>query len=423
MPILKPIAGHAATASVIKNYLEKNGRALERDFYNLSWDDRTMTDYSGQVKAKVSWDIEMDRTRHAFGNDTPWNGRPARTYKHFILSPDPDDRIALEELRELSRAWALRFFPDHEIAVVYHDDNKSGIPHAHIVVNNTDLRTGRRMHTEHPEDLNRALQEMAAERGLSALSNTYPEKSPIDRPASNGTGASKPRSRQSTYLGQAERGLAGYGGYSWVADIRGRVAVAKTLSHSEEEFMRLLEKMEVTVCSNSEKARREDWIFSLADQPTKKVSGERLGMSFSKESLQRRFGRQGAYHPTQRSEAIIQTRAEHAIELNDLADLDRLAGALETCARFNVRSIEDFDRRLSKRIAPDSEAHRSLVSAREYMSENGLLPQRIARSKPVEPKKPSASHKNTRAEAAKRQARIQAQVRQQEQQRHRRKER
>ena len=41
MPILKPIAGHTSTAR-IEAYLEKNGRALARDFYNLSWDENQM---------------------------------------------------------------------------------------------------------------------------------------------------------------------------------------------------------------------------------------------------------------------------------------------------------------------------------------------------------------------------------------------
>ena len=64
-------------------------------------------------------------------------------------------------------SWALKHFGDHEIAIVYHDDNARGIPHAHIVVNNANLRTGYRMQTRHPEDLNRDLQDMARE--LSGL--------------------------------------------------------------------------------------------------------------------------------------------------------------------------------------------------------------------------------------------------------------
>lgn len=36
------------------------------------------------------WAAVMGETRHAHRNDTPWDGRPARTYKHYVISPDPD---------------------------------------------------------------------------------------------------------------------------------------------------------------------------------------------------------------------------------------------------------------------------------------------------------------------------------------------
>ena len=44
MPILKPISGHTGCRNVRK-YLEKNGRAIARDFFNRSWDEREMSGY------------------------------------------------------------------------------------------------------------------------------------------------------------------------------------------------------------------------------------------------------------------------------------------------------------------------------------------------------------------------------------------
>ena len=38
MPILKPISGHGSTGG-IRRYLEKGGRALARDLFNLSYDE------------------------------------------------------------------------------------------------------------------------------------------------------------------------------------------------------------------------------------------------------------------------------------------------------------------------------------------------------------------------------------------------
>ena len=302
MPILKPISGHGSTGG-IRRYLEKGGRALARDLFNLSYDERDAGALGNEAKEACAWDAEMDATRAAFGTDAPWRGKPARTFKHFVLSPDPGDDIDLAALRELACSWALKHFGDHEIAIVYHDDNARGIPHAHIVVNNANLRTGYRMQTQHPEDLNRDLQDMARERGLSGLSNDRAPESPSK--ARGRAGAGGPRSRRSVYLGRAEKEIMRSGGYSWVGDIRARVALAKTTARDEAEFLGVLDALGVHVADNSAKARRDDWVFSLAEEPSKKVSGERLGFVYGKEMLRRRFERGGAYRPTDASAARI----------------------------------------------------------------------------------------------------------------------
>ena len=373
MPILKPISGHGSTGG-IRRYLEKGGRALARDLFNLSYDERDAGALGEDAKEACAWDAEMDATRAAFGTDAPWRGKPARTFKHFVLSPDPGDDIDLATLRELACSWALRHFDDHEIAIVYHDDNARGIPHAHIVVNNANLRTGYRMQTQHPEDLNRDLQDMARERGLSGLSNDRAPESPSK--ARGRAGAGGPRSRRSVYLGRAEKEIMRSGGYSWVGDIRARVALAKNTSRTEGKFRTALAKLGISVEDNSEKARRDDWIFALADDPTKRVSGERLGFTYGKQMLLNRFQRQGAYIPEARTASQIRQRAASAVALNDLADLSRLSAVLETCAKFNVRSLGDFDRRLStlqRRGSESSEGYRRLVEARSYAMEKGLM--------------------------------------------------
>ena len=374
MPILKPISGHGSTGG-IRRYLEKGGRALARDLFNLSYDERDAGALGEGAKEACAWDAEMDATRAAFGTDAPWRGKPARTFKHFVLSPDPGDDIDLASLRELASSWALKHFGDHEIAIIYHDDNARGIPHAHIVVNNANLRTGYRMQTQHPEDLNRDLQDMARECGLSGLSNARAPESPSK--ARGRAAAGGPRSRRSVYLGRAEKEIMRSGGYSWVGDIRARVALAKTTARDEAEFLGILDALGVHVADNSAKARREDWVFSLADEPSKKVSGERLGFVYGKEMLRRRFEREGAYRPTDASTARIREAAERALELNDLSELSSLSSALETCAKFDVESIEEFGLRmatLERRGQAGGEGYRRLEAARSYMAENGLMP-------------------------------------------------
>ena len=378
MPILKAIAGHGGTGG-IRNYLEKGGRALGRDFLNLPVED-WITEDRGGAPVQVEWDVEMDRTRRSYGGDLPWRGLKARTFKHFVISPDPGDSISLAQLRELTQSWASKYFGTHEVAIVYHDDNEGNIPHAHVVVNSNDLATGYRKQTEHPEDQNRDLQDMARERGLTGLSNVMP-----DRGERSSDGA-RPRSRQGVYFGRAERELMREGSYSWVGDIRARVALAKNTSRTEKEFLEALDRLGLEVSDNFASARRDDWIFALADQPTRRVSGERLGYTFGKQMLRSRFERQSSYRPEARSGREIRHRAAEAFELNDLQDLSRLSAVLETCAKFDVRYMEDFDRRiatLTRRGHEDSEGFRRLAEARVYVAENRLMTWRERSNEPA----------------------------------------
>ena len=108
MPVIKPIAGHTSVRGV-SDYLQKDGRALAVDLYNLSWDEDRDAELDPDLKQDVDWAAEMDLTRIANGNDTPWRGKRARTYMHFIVSPDPKDKVTLSQLRELTRAWVRGF--------------------------------------------------------------------------------------------------------------------------------------------------------------------------------------------------------------------------------------------------------------------------------------------------------------------------
>lgn len=127
MPMLKTIAGHTSARGIYR-YLTRENRALANDCININVPEG-IRDFD--------WAETMDATRRSFGNDLPWRGKRVRTYKHYVVSPDPKDGIALEALRELATSWAQEHFSEYEVAIVYHDDNEHGIPHAHVVVNNT----------------------------------------------------------------------------------------------------------------------------------------------------------------------------------------------------------------------------------------------------------------------------------------------
>ena len=118
----------------------------------------------------------MDRTRAAFGNDAAWNGHRARTWKHYILSPNPTDGIELPRLRGFATAWAKENFGDYEVAIVYHDDNEGRIPHAHVVVNNTNLATGRRIQEPDPRGGQALGAEARARHGALVLRGRAPPR-------------------------------------------------------------------------------------------------------------------------------------------------------------------------------------------------------------------------------------------------------
>lgn len=163
MGIAKAISGHTSARGVMR-YLERDGRALARDYLNIG---AQVESWQGDLPryGPCDWASEMDAVREASGNGTAWHGKSARTWKHYVLSPDPDNRVDLATLRELAVAWAHEHFPGYRVAIVYHDDNEGHIPHAHVVVNNTSLETGRRLQVPSPLALNRSFQSLEAERG------------------------------------------------------------------------------------------------------------------------------------------------------------------------------------------------------------------------------------------------------------------
>lgn len=181
MTYMKPLSGHSST-KWIRYYLFKNDRALDKDFLNL-----TDRDWNGRDWAKV-----MDRTREIFGNDKPVKkDAKVRTYEHIIISLDEKDNgVELEDFRDFVNEWASKWFDSRgpegegigrfEVAIAYHDDNKAreaqgkqGILHAHIVINNTELETKRRISglltTKVVQAMGADIQSMSLERGWHAF--------------------------------------------------------------------------------------------------------------------------------------------------------------------------------------------------------------------------------------------------------------
>lgn len=104
----------------------------------------------------------MDDTRSHLRNDTPWGGRSCRAYKHYVLSPDSEDHVGLNALRELTVAWVCKHFSDFEIIIIYHDDARR-IPRARVVVNNINIAIGQRLQDPDSREPKHSLQRMVKE--------------------------------------------------------------------------------------------------------------------------------------------------------------------------------------------------------------------------------------------------------------------
>lgn len=353
--MLKTISGHTS-AKGIRRYLTKDGRALAEDYVNLD------PPVPGRA---FDWAAAMDGTRRLYGNDSAWRGRRARTYKHYVVSPDPRDSVSLEGLRALATGWARECFPDHEVAIVYHDDNAGGIPHAHVVVNNTNIETGRRLQDPDPKALARSLQEAAERLGMTPLE--APSPSGVAARAERRHPRPAARTRREEYVGRAERELSDRGEYSWVSDIRARVRVARSVSRSEAEFRSLLGSLGVTVSENSPHAPRRDWVYAFADRPSRRVGGERLGLSYSRERLEPVLRAGGIRRIADAGERAIAEAARRAVDLGNLEELKTLSEAVALVESSRATCAADLDR-----LAEDGRNAELAAYARRI----GILPEK-----------------------------------------------
>lgn len=385
MPYIKAISGHTRLGAA-QRYLEKEGRALARDFLNLDAPMEGIDEGGLPEYGDYDWSSVMDGTREKLGNDRPFKGRKARTYKHYVISPDPRDAVSLSQLRSVTMSWVEENFGDYEVAIVYHDDNEHHVPHAHVVVNNTNLETGRRLQDPDPGALNGSLQRIARDAGLThfvgrldgaARDDTHYRRRAVDR---------------------TEASLARRGEYSWVADIRARVDVARGIAKGPEDFQQALREMGVNVRESA--SRKGDWVYSLAGTPSRQVTGSKLGASYT-----RREVTGWLRSPTRRAPGPVTVRnvreaAAGAIEVKDLRELVALSEAVSVVSRGGFRSLSAMDSAASRmRGMPNREATVArLERARQYCAEHGILPERSATQPSRRPPGTAEARGNHRAE-------------------------
>ena len=369
MPFVKPISGHTKLGAA-QRYLEKEGRALARDFLNLDAPMAGIGEDGLPEYRDYDWASIMDETREKLGNDSPFKGRKARTYKHYVFSPDPRDAVSLSQLRSVTMSWVEENSGDYEVAVVYHDDNERHIPHAHVIVNNTNLVTGRRLQDPDPRALKRSAQRIAREQGLSCYE---------DEPRDPETGVipdSEAYARRNAHI--VERDRIARGEYSWVGDIRARVDVAKGIAKSPEDFQQALREMGVNVRESA--SRKGDWVYSLAGTPSRQVTGSKLGASYTRREVTGWLRSPARRAPGPVTVRNVREVAAGAIEVKDLRELVALSEAVSVVSRGGFRSLSAMDSAASRmRGMPNREATVArLERVRQYCAEHGILPERSA---------------------------------------------
>jgi len=338
-------------------------RALERGYINCSERD---------AAGRPTW-TQMDSTRAAFGNDVASRGgKRARTFEHFVLSPDPADSPTAKEVRDFAVEWAGRHFGSHEVAVYIHDDNASKIMHAHVVVNNTDLETGRRLAPKLTPSFERSIwrdvETMARGRGWrSFLPSDQAQKDeptarklrPLEKDDSGlwrgamEKEAIRERRNARNLRDVAVKGIDESGRWSWVEDVRGRIAVARALSRTEVEFLRECDALGLDVSENA----AHDYTYTHPSAATRRVTGKHLGSDWTRAAIGRRMAYDSARRwpvPDLATRRAVE-RAVNALGVREVgvamvgvarADAGVSARAvaemLEVQAREDIRSLEDY---------------------------------------------------------------------------------
>ena len=173
-------------------------------------------------------------------------------------------------------------------------------------------------------------------------------------------------------MGRAEAELSSRGAYSWVADIRSRVDVAIASSRTERELLGRLSRLGV---ESSVRGDGSDWTFSLADQPSRRVSGTRLGTDYRRtDVLTRLAARRGEALLPDGSVVSVEEAARRAIELRDFSELRGLSSAVAVIEETRARSVEELVAAAERCDEPG--VRERIDAAAALAREHGMLPER-----------------------------------------------
>lgn len=106
---------------------------------------------------------EMEAVKQA------WGKTDGRTYKHFVYSYPPEEKITLEQIRDNAKKLCedTPAFKGCQILIAVHDDKEN--KHAHIIVNSVSAEDGHKLQWSKADlaDMKRRCNELSREQGLS----------------------------------------------------------------------------------------------------------------------------------------------------------------------------------------------------------------------------------------------------------------
>lgn len=275
MPVVKyqsfTKSSHHSSVAQRSQYLLRDSRAVLQATLNVGPD----------------WPQAMDNERKLYDKDK------GVLFRELILSPAECDHATPEQVMELSQEILREHFPNAQAAIVIHCDNREraidgqeGIPHAHIVVNNMELDSNRKIHLSREDirEIHNHVQEIAEGMGLSRIDDYQP-----------GIWLESTQERQRTL---EERQIALSSREPWKEIVREMAIQALEESQGLDEFQRKLDAADVSLEINNGRLYLVD-----RDNPDRACRADKLDKSLSVQELGQRFMTPDRHDLSPRSES------------------------------------------------------------------------------------------------------------------------
>ncbi len=342
MAVLKNSTSRLTADFRIKDYLESKAIRL-RDGTVRSKERALARDFRGiPPSQRDDWARYMDRTRNRLlGVCSPGD---YVTYHHYIVSPDPRDRIDLARLRDLACAWVDMTFPTHQVAIVYHDDNDRHIPHAHIIVNNVDLETRRRIKISDAQYQGnfRKLQKQARERDLSETTLK------ADRPREKRV----PERTDRRSFSKEEKAILREGKWTVRDELASVLNIARGVATTPAQFVRIVRAYGIDV-------RQKNGEYLFRTRRTGKggkakeytMYGKTLGAGYSRRMIHERIERNARREQSSVERAVsigVEENGPKIVRLGTVSSsvtVHDLSNFLDTCQAFSAYTLEDIKKR------------------------------------------------------------------------------